>query len=334
MSLLGGAIMPFCSSCGSKATDNAIFCWKCGNPLSVSPASIVTHDRVSKANPDSYKNLSIQELINLANGGDSEAMVRVGAYYFSLDPDMKIDGRGPRRIGQDWMEKAALAGHAGGIPIICSFYSIYARTLELNERVGNKSEKSAKEVWRECYNWYQLGYKLYMNKAPGAESIKDIQEFKSDMEQARYKLACKELIGGSFDEAKKLVSGHFDIPSQIVDVLVNYVNITDRIGEKNNKGEPLNEADENEYFAAIQRFKILFNDEYSAKPKEMDEEFNYAMAGKQLADHYVNVAKDYNMAFDVLNYIRSDMTNEKIFYIIDDELSHFRRNNNGELIYI
>lgn len=326
--------MPFCSSCGSKATDNAKFCWKCGKPLSVPPTSIKPYDSVPKENTDRYENLSIQELFNLANDGDSEAMFRVGAYYFSLDPDKIIDGKGPRRIGQDWLEKAALAGHAGGIPVICPSKMIFAQLTEFSERVQNVTHESTIEAWRDCYKWYQLGYKLYMNRAPGYESIKDIQDFTSDMEQSRYRLACSLFVGGSLDEARTLASGHNDIPSQIIDVFVNYIDITDRISNKNSRCEPLNESDENDYATAILRFKILFDDEYAAKEKVQDEELIYAMAGKELADHYVKINKNYDMAFDVLNYIRSNMKNEKLYFIIDNELSHFRRNNKGELIYI
>ena len=323
--------MPFCTSCGSKAADDAKFCWTCGKPISTLPTSIETPNNVQKDNPERYKDLSIQELINLANNGDSEAMIRVAAYYLSLDPNLEINGKLPKRIAQDWMEKAALAGHAGGIPVICPFYDTLAH---LSEIAHWPADKSVIDSWRESYKWYQLGYKLYINKAPGYEAIKDFQEFTSYMERARYNLASSIFISGAFDEAQKLVSGYNDIPSQIIDIIVNYINISDRIANKKERNEPIDDSDVDEYYAAIHRFKIIFDDEYGEKTKVLSEEIIYAMAGQQLADHYINVAKDLNTAFDVLNYIRSNMKIEKLFHTIDKELSHFKRNNDGSLIYI
>lgn len=333
ISILGGVIMPFCSSCGSKATDNAKFCWKCGKPLRMISTSVETRDSTQKEETDRYKNLSLQELINLANGGDSEAMIRVGVYYLSLDPNLDINGKGPKRIARDWMEKAALAGHAGGIPFICSTYDA---VVNLSEIANGPSDQNVINIKRECNKWYQLGYKLYMNKAPGFESIKDFQEFKSDMDRARYQLACSEFISESFDEAQRLVSGHNDIPSQIVDLLVKDRKISDRMADKISRNESLEESEIKEYRDVISRLEeiLLFDDDYCARPKVINEELIYAYASTNLSSHYINVSKDYDRAFTLLNKTRNNLKNEKFIYLIDNELSHFRRNDEGEIIYI
>ena len=346
--------MPFCENCGSPINEKNKFCGKCGTPVDVAPtytcnncgSPIGLGDKFcsvcgnqlnnSFSKPEStkcnhvedregYKNLKIDELKILADEGDSNAMAQLGAYYSSLDENSEIDGKNPKRIAVEWFERAALAGNAEGIIQVCYFRSV--NTLAL-ETLKGLIDPAVIQERKELYKWFSIGQKLFSEHAPGSENV-NLQEFTSDVDKVRYDLAASLFLILSYDEAYNLVANHNDMPSLVLESIINNIRVHDRVLSH----VPLSDNDRQELSAALNKMSIILdNDEYGCKPKRQNEDIIYATAATLIADYYC-AFEMHTKTVSILKYIKHYTQDEKAKNLLDSELSHYRTDNSGKLKY-
>lgn len=309
--------MRACSKCNTPVREHDKFCYKCGTPLSCEITELKSN-AVPKDNID-YRSMKLDELMVLADKGDCTAMAHIGAYYLSLDEDLNIDGKKPRCIAMDWLERAAKAGHAGGIPVITSFYEVL---VDLRECSGYGTPEVIADK-RTLYDWYIRGYDLYKRNAPGSEMIK-IDEFIADMENCRFSLAFSLFITDSNGEAASYVNNSKDMPSRLLSALIGY------------KCRLQEEVDEN-YFdrvnEAAKPLMDIFDDEYKEKDKTPVEELVCAFVALYISQHWSNFLDNKVMGLDALKIIRDYIKGEKATKMIDEEISRYKKDSSGNLIY-
>lgn len=310
--------MPFCSSCGSVINEGNKFCSKCGNPVnnSISQNPQAPSQGVSSLSP---------ELIKMANEGDTEAMVKVAEYYSNLDENNRINGKAPQSIAHEWYEKAALAGHAGAAS--CISY-IRFRELVLLQSSKGLTDPEVINRKRNVYKWFRIGYKLYLRKSDGYELIAgDLDKYIKDMNKARCWLAYSLFFQKSYDEALSYVSGREDFPSLILESLISCTTAKIHFAESND------EKYVDDYINAAMDLVITNDPDYRAAQKDCYEEMIFVLAARELASA-LKAEGAIDAAFGNLCQIRTCLKDDVNISLIEKELSHFKRDGSGELLYV
>lgn len=324
--------MSYCVNCAAEIGEGEQFCRKCGTPIKAetpvvcpecgfankpgdrlclncgSAISMTIEDRFLKNREETvsaYRGKNFDELVSLADNGDSQAMVLVADYYTRLDDSHEINGMRPKKAAVDLYEKAALAGNAGGIPFICSEKKQASRISEANFGVASDAVITDK---REVFKWYDIGYELYMKKAPGSEAI-NASEFISGMEEARYDLANSLYFAKALDESYLLVSDRRDITSQILEQLILHTKLMERITDAKHE---VNDMDVDAVDASVKSLSIILkNDDYGEKPKSFGEEMVYVLTAEKIAIVDLRVYKDKKKTFECLDYVRKFLKEER-----------------------
>ena len=324
--------MSYCVNCASEIGDSEKFCRKCGTPIKIAPPGICgncgfenepgvrvclncgntinlpSEDRFLKMREDTvagYRSKTLDELISLADQGDSQAMIQVADYYSRLDDSQEINGRRPKKAAIDLYEKAAMAGNAAGIPAVCADRTHQARITEANFGISSDAVITDK---RELYKWYGIGYELYMKKAPGSEAI-NISEFLESMSQARYDLANSLFFAKSLDESYLLVSDRGDMASRVLEELILHTRLMDKMTSAKHE---VNEQDVEAVNESVKRLSIILeNEEYGEQSKTFGEEMVYVLTAEKIATVNLRVYKDKKKALGTLDYVRKFLKEER-----------------------
>ena len=329
-----------CRKCGTPLGEDFLFCKKCGTPVDAPaddereiatdpvpaeepakepeaapvPVNEPEPAQETEKAPASSKS-NIEKLEERAIAGDPTAMFLMGQYYDSLDNEVLIGDKRPHRIAMDWYEKAAEAGHVGGIAKTCYHRSTLSY---LSELASDLTDPKVAQDELDLYRLFAKGVEQIKRNAPGTELLKDPAEFIKDAETARYRAASAAYYVRDDATVTELVHGREDAPSRLLDALLRY--------DKAQTAEELGDALKGMSF-------ILDDCEYCSASKTIKEEGIFVMAAIDLAGFERKGLKNTDSAYGILTKIQSYLKTDLGKNFINSELAHYVQLPSGKVIY-
>ena len=302
--------MSFCSKCGANIIEGDSFCMQCGTPVEQGPDINPVPDDGIVINTS-----IVNPLKEKADAGDPTAMYSLGIYYDTLDNEKLVDGEHPHKFAMDWYEKAADAGHVGGLIKICQREFMIAILEDLKEEL--RSQECAR-IYLELFWMYSKGLRLIRAKAPGSELV-NMEKFLESANDIRYRAACSLYFVSDFEKAKILVDGYEDTRSRILAAVLIH---------------DAPDAGKDNFSESINRLQIILgNEEYGNKDKFQKEEFIYAIAARYLEDYYRRASGNNELGLKILNSIRPYLKDKIAIQLIDNYRSNYSVLESGQVVY-
>ena len=240
--------------------------------------------------------MTIEEAKQMADQGDIGAMCSLGDFYIKQNT-----GEGIKEASK-WYELAARKN------------VIYA--IHMTDFV--------KKNWEEVYDWASQEIEMLDDNVPGSEKI-DIKQAVENYNDAIYYLALCNYELRNYDVVITLLKDIDDKRARILygSALFDTANYDD------------------EYEYAWQQFKFIDGDvEYASAPKAKYEEKIYTVAVLLLSQLYrqglgeKHTKSNLEKSVNLLNFVKSYLTNEGMLELVDEELRHYQKKMLGGYKYV
>lgn len=256
--------------------------------------------------------MDIEKLIELANQGDVEAMVSVGAYYFEKSENG--GGFADVETAAKWYEKAAKLNNPDGLLAAASAYSIIA---DVYQEISEYAD--AIEAWGLCYE-FALCLIAENNKGDAIQiSEEDINWARDILKDCKYNSALCHFFSNNYTLALTDSKYCSSAEAKVLEGLCNF----------NLK----------RYEKVYENIKFLESDEYLNKDKSLLEEIVFADSTCLLAELYrigtlIDLAPNLERARNLLLNSLSLIKEEKLKVHINEELSKYKPKFFGGFKYV
>ena len=264
--------------------------------------------------------MTIEEAKQMADQGDIGAMCSLGDFYIKQNT-----GEGIKKASKGY-ELAARKNVIYAIHMTVLSKKILAYS-GLQVVAGYESEESVdfvKKNWEEVYDWASQEIEMLDDNVPGSEKI-DIKQAVENYNDAIYYLALCNYELRNYDVVITLLKDIDDKRARILygSALFDTANYDD------------------EYEYAWQQFKFIDGDvEYASAPKAKYEEKIYTVAVLLLSQLYrqglgeKHTKSNLEKSVNLLNFVKSYLTNEGMLELVDEELRHYQKKMLGGYKYV
>lgn len=257
--------------------------------------------------------ITLEEVVELAENGNVDAMIALGRYYAK---DLDEHGEDAAK----WFESAAKHGDCFGILMTINFKVLTASYRLDNVRMFGYD--SVKEPLYEAYPWCTELKNCICNNVPGIENV-DSTFANNKINETLYFLArCKYITMDDSDEILPLLEDTSSDPAALLKGVVLF--------------KEANNATEYEE-AYLYLSRIVNNDKYANTPKIDDEELIYGQAAAFSSICLrmgLGTKRDVNAAARVLTIALNTLRDEGSKKIISGELQHYQKKAFGGYKYV